>query len=77
MLSLLSDRQVRQAALFDEPAAREKSARLMAAVDAINRDFGRGTVRAAIGGVARRWAMRAENRSPRYTTRWEELPVVR
>jgi len=28
-------------------------------------------------GVTHRWAMRADYRSPRYTTSWDELPVVR
>ncbi len=48
----------------------------MAAIDAINLTFGRGTVRCGTSGVAQGWAMRAGNRSPRYTTRWEELPLV-
>ena len=77
MLTLLSDKHVRQATLFDDPVAREKSAKLMAAMDAINREFGRDTLRSGVTGVAQRWAMRAGNRSPRYTTRWDELPVVR
>jgi DNA polymerase V len=77
MLTLLSAKDVRQASLFDDPEARAKSARLMAAMDTINREFGRGTLRSGACGVKQRWAMRAENRSPRYTTRWDELPVVR
>jgi DNA polymerase V len=76
MLTLLSDKDARQATLFDDLAATEKSARLMAAMDAVNREFGRGTLRSGASGVAQRWAMRAGNRSPRYTTRWDELPVV-
>ncbi len=76
MLTLLSDRRTRQATLFDDPVAREKSARLMATMDAINREFGHGALRSGVSGVAQRWATRAGNRSPRYTTRWDELPVV-
>lgn len=76
MLTLLSDKAARQTTLFDDPVAREKSERLMATMDAINREFGRGMVRAGASGVVQRWAMRSENRSPRYTTRWDELPVV-
>lgn len=76
MLTLLSDKDARQATLFDDPTTREKSARMMAAMDAVNREFGRGTLRSGASGVAQRWAMRAGNRSPRYTTRWDELPVV-
>ena len=76
MLTLLSDKGARQATLFDDPFARAKSEKLMAAMDAINREFGRGTLRSGASGIVQRWAMRAENRSPRYTTRWDELPVV-
>ena len=76
MLTLLSDKGARQATLFDDPVARAKSEKLMEAMDAINREFGRGTLRSGASGVAQRWAMRAGNRSPRYTTRWDELPVV-
>ena len=76
MLTLLSDKAARQTTLFDDPVAREKSIRLMATMDAINREFGRGMVRSGASGVVQRWAMRSENRSPRYTTRWDELPFV-
>lgn len=48
----------------------------MATMDAINREFGWSTLRSAASGVKHRWAMCAENRSPRYTTRWDELPIV-
>lgn len=77
MLTLLSDKATRQVTLFDNPTSRMRSEKLMTAMDAINREFGRGTIRSGASGVAKRWAMRAENRSPRYTTRWDELPVVR
>ena len=76
MLTLLSDKAARQATLFDDPVARARSEKLMEAMDAINREFGRGTLRSGASGVVQRWAMRTENRSPRYTTRWDELPVV-
>jgi DNA polymerase V len=49
----------------------------MAAVDRINARFGRGAVFPAAVGLERAWAQRAAHRSPRYTTRIGELPVVR
>ena len=76
MLTLLSDKAGRQETLFDDPASRAKSTRLMAVMDAVNQEFGRDALRSGASGVAQRWAMRSENRSPRYTTRWDELPVV-
>ena len=77
MLTLLSDRNTGQGALFDAVDDRGRSRRLMAAMDAVNREYGRNTLRSAAQGVTSRWATRSENRSPSYTTRWEELPVVR
>jgi DNA polymerase V len=50
---------------------------LMAAVDAVNDRWGRNAVFFAASGVRRPWAMHQGQRSPRYTTRWDELPVVR
>jgi DNA polymerase V len=49
---------------------------LMATLDSINRKFGRGTAGFAATGWQRNpvWAMRQRNVSPRYTTRWSELP---
>jgi DNA polymerase V len=61
--------------LLDGP--RPGSAALMAAVDQLNARFGRGAVFPAAVGLERAWAQRAAQRSPRYTTRIGELPVVR
>jgi DNA polymerase V len=77
MLMELSGKQHRQETLFDDNLALERSAKTMTVMDEINRTWGRGTVRSAATGISKRWAMRAENRSPRYTTQWDELPVAR
>ena len=70
----------------DEPAAAppvDPRARLMTALDALNNRFGRDSVRLGSTAVATNgaevavWAMKQERRSPRYTTRWDEMPVVR
>ncbi|MEE7494857.1 Y-family DNA polymerase [Methylobacterium oryzae] len=57
---------------------RETAGRLMEALDACNRRFGRGAVVPASAGWAkdRTWSTKFEMRSPRYTTRVDELPVV-
>lgn len=57
---------------------REKTARLMAAMDNINSKHGRGIVRLAAASpvslsACRTWHLRADHKSPRYTTRWEDL----
>ena len=58
-----------------EPDPKRRAA--WAALDAINAEWGTGTVKFAAEGVARGWKPKAERRSPRYTTRWDELKVVR
>ena len=65
-----------QTGLFDQ-YDRECSQRLGAALDVINTPWGTGTVRYGAVGVPPRWIMRCARRSPRYTTRWQKLGVVR
>ena len=65
-----------QAHLFDRHD-RERSQKLMAAMDTINAEWGSGTIRYAAVGLRPGWLMRCARRSPRYTARWEELAVVR
>jgi DNA polymerase V len=66
-----------QADLFDtRDRAREDW--LMRALDSLNTEYGTRTVCVGnIGGKRPAWAMRQAFRSPRYTTNWRELPVVR
>ena len=66
-----------QGILFKDSVEEVRSARLMAAVDAVNRQYGREMLRSAASGTSQPWAMRSDSRSPRYTTRWSELPVAR
>lgn len=77
MLMELTTKLQRQETLFDDTAARAKSAKLMVAMDAVNSVWGRGTLRTGAAGMSTGCAMRSENRSPRYTTNWEELPMAK
>jgi len=58
----------------------DRSRALMKAVDHINRDWGRDTVRFAATGARRPsgapWSMKQDMRSPCYTTRWRDLKRV-
>lgn len=54
----------------------EKQARLMKAVDVINSVWGKDTLFFGAQGLTRTWQMRQERRSPRSTTRWNELLSV-
>ena len=74
MLMQLTQKENHQCTLFDDGTARIRSAKLMQAMDAINTTWGRNTLRVGSMGTTRRWAMRSENRSPRYTTNWDEVP---
>jgi DNA polymerase V len=74
MLMDLAPNTVDQGALFEALRQSENSVRVMAAFDALNQRFGRDTVQLGSAGLAPRWAMRAENKTPCYTTRWDELP---
>lgn len=49
----------------------------MIALDKINDRFGKKTVVLASEGMKQSWQLRANHRSPRYTTRMSDLPVVR
>lgn len=62
--------------LFDH-FDRERSSRLMRAVDRLNDQMGAGTLRYAAEGFSKRWRARFERRSPAYTTSWRELPVAK
>jgi len=73
MLMGLVPAGIRQQDLFS--AARNNDA-LMKVVDQINRAWGRGTMRSAAEGTAKTWSMKRERMSSRWTTRWDELPVV-
>ena len=61
---------------FFQTLDRDERARLMSTVDDVNARFGRGSLFPAATGIRRDWSTRFEMRSPRYTTRWSELPVA-
>ena len=74
MLDDLLPLEDRPRTLFDTPRG---SPALMRALDEVNNRFGKKTMVLACEGVERSWKLRAEHRSPRYTTRMADLPVVR
>lgn len=76
VLSWLEPASTPQSELFDDGSAERKS-RLNKAVDRLNASLGAGTLRYASQEEARAWAPKSANRSPCWTTRWDELPVAR
>lgn len=66
-----------QQSLFALTENEEKSARLMQALDSINRRMGQNTLFLAGAGVEKAWRMRRGNKSPGYTTEWGEVALAR
>ena len=77
-LTHLSDKtgQAVNLSLFEEPHFFPNNDQFMDVFDAINRKFGRNTVRLAAQGFQKPWAMKREMKSPNYTTQWSDLPRV-
>ena len=63
--------------LFLPAQSYERRYNLMQTLDSVNAALGRGAVYFASEGVQRQWAMRRRYLSPRYTTHWDEIPLVR
>ncbi|MGB8192731.1 MAG: Y-family DNA polymerase [Chitinophagaceae bacterium] len=64
-----------QANLFEVPE-KNNHRMLMTMIDNINFSMRDDTLKFASSGTAKNWKMRQELRSPRYSTRWEELCEV-
>ena len=64
-----------QGDLFHAPDY-QRNEKLMAVMDQLNGQMGRGTISFAAQGIGQPWQMKQQWRSPRYTTRWDELMVV-
>ena len=67
--------QNRMPSLFDDKASIEKEQRLTSVVDAVNRTFGKSTIKFAVQGSGR-IKTSSENQSPHYTTLWSDIPNV-
>jgi len=52
------------------------SNQLMTAIDQLNKRFGRGTIKISTQGAHKGWQMKQERKSPSYTTKWSDIPVV-
>lgn len=81
MLHELVKREAVQPGLFDR-WDHEASHRLITVINRVNRDHGNGKLRLASASPftllpCRTWHRRSDSCSPRYTTRWSELPFAR
>jgi DNA polymerase V len=74
LFELVPEDQV-QGELFDT-VDRVKARNLMSALDGVNNRHGRDALGFAGAHVGIAWKARFEKRTERFTTRWDELPVV-
>ena len=65
-----------QTDLFSQAQPTIKSDKVIEMMDTINIKWGRSTIKLASEGNAKTWGMRMGNKSPSYTTRWADLPVI-
>lgn len=77
MLGDFFSQGIAQLNLFDDNAPRRGSEKLMEVLDHLNAKEGRGALYFAGQGVQPQWQMKREMLSPRYTTRYSDLLVVR
>ncbi len=59
------------------PAVHSQKLARLQAIDQLNDRFGKNTVRYASEDLAQAWQPKRQLRSPRYTTRFDELPLVK
>ena len=76
MLSELVPAAGVQTDLFSQTQISNKSYDLMTAMDKINKKMGKEAIKLASEGFKRPWKMKQENKSPSYTTSWNELVKV-
>ena len=78
MLSDIRPASEVQLALFDKTATiRGKISNALSIMDKLNNKFGRDAVRVAASGFERKWTMKQEFLSRRYTTNFKEVLVVK
>lgn len=76
MLSELVPAEGLQSDLFSTAQTSPKSEKLMVTMDAINKKMGKESIKLASEGFKRPWKMKQENKSPSYTTKWDEVMRV-
>lgn len=65
-----------QTSLFDE-VNRPKHSKAMQVMDNLNQRYGSSTIKLAAEGDGRKWKLRQEQLSKRYTTAWSDIIVVK
>ncbi|MEO1673734.1 MAG: DUF4113 domain-containing protein [Cyanobacteria bacterium J06631_2] len=63
--------------MFLQSYSSEKQQRLIETIDRLNGTMGRNTVFWGASGTSKSWLAKRDNVTPRYTTSWSELPIVK
>ncbi|OAN44490.1 Y-family DNA polymerase [Magnetospirillum moscoviense] len=77
MLDLVRPEDVPRDLFSPPPESGARPTALMAALDGINSKLGKGAVGYGLAPKDAPWQMRCGNRTPSYTTNWDDLPVVK
>ena len=62
--------------MFASGQLTSRTTSLMSTIDGINAKMGRESIKLASEGFTRPWNMKQGNKSPNYTTRWDQLVRV-
>ena len=62
--------------LFSGASHDPRKLKLMHTFDAINDKWGKGAIKIASEGVSKSWQMRRNMKSPNYTGKWQDFPVI-
>jgi len=75
----ITPKETIQLSLFStlDPQERNKKTELMATLDKVNKRWGSNSLQFASQGIKKPWKMNQSFISPHYTTRWQEIPMVR
>lgn len=65
------------AGLFDNLEQKQKELFLMKRIDKLNQHLGAAKIKIGVTGFKHRWRVKAERRSPLYTTEWDQLLTVK
>ncbi len=78
LLTDFTDKSFKQLDLFSEISeeATAQSDNLMNVFEKINAKYGARTIHLAAEGVNQKWSMKHANKTPSYTTKWSDIPVV-
>jgi DNA polymerase V len=76
LYNLLDDNMISHQNLFIKPPS-EKMIKLSKTLDDVNSSLGLGTVKFAGEGLTKSWQMKQNMQTPKYTTNWNDLPVVK